>query len=112
MGLRLDALGDDLSADVGCEPDQRRCRSTPRLIARDRADQGDVELDELGGESEDAPQAGEASARIVDGQAHPPCPELADPFLEDVVVLDRRMLGDLDDHPPGRDALQGTQEPR
>ena len=98
LGLRLDTLGDEPALRGPGEVPHPGHERLLRGIAVDAPDQGDVELHERRIELKDVPQAGEASAGIVDGEAHGAAkPRDAPP--ERCVVPDDGMLRDLEDEP-------------
>jgi ABC-type enterochelin transport system substrate-binding protein len=70
-----------------------RSSSIPRV-------QRHVDLDRIGTQEQDVAQAGEAGSRIVDRHAHALRTESVEGAPDRVVVVDRRVLGDLDDDAP------------
>ena len=96
LGLRLDTLGNEPAlrgpGEVPHPGDERLLRG----IAVDAADHRDVELHKRRIQLKDVPQAGEASAGIVDGEAHGAA-KPGDAPPESRVVPDDGVLRDLED---------------
>ena len=97
LGGALDPLGHDRGVDLLGERDQPGGEGLPRALALDPVDQRPVELDELGLEPEDVTQAREARAGVVDREAHAELAQRVERLVQALVVLDPRVLGDLDD---------------
>jgi predicted MFS family arabinose efflux permease len=72
LGGRLDALGDDGGGAVGAEGDEGGGERLELAVGVDPVGQGYVQLDDLGSQAEDVPEAGEARAGVV--HRHPRAP--------------------------------------
>jgi len=96
LGLRLDAFRDEPTLRGPGEVPHPGHERLLRGIAVDAPDQGDVELHKRRIELKDVPQAREASAGIVDGEAHGAA-KSRDAPPERRVVPDDGVLRDLED---------------
>src|ERR1041385_1617056 len=94
----LDAFGDHHRTVIVRELHHRLDEILLDEIRVDRVDERDVELDEVGLEIRDRAETGVAAARVVDGETEAAFAKDAEALAEFWVVLDRRALGDLDDH--------------
>ena len=108
----LDALGDDRGVDLLGERDQACRQRLAGAVGLDAVDQRPVELDELRLEPEDVAQAGEPGARIVDRDARAELAYGLERLAQALIVVDARVLGDLDDDARAVAAGDQTQEPR
>ena len=87
---------------IEAEGEHRRPQGPTRRIAVDAPGKPDVELDDVGMEIEDVPEARVARPGVVDCESHPVRPELVGGFLEQLVVIDAVMFGQLEDDSFGR----------
>jgi hypothetical protein len=92
----LDPLSDQLAATLAGEVDDAGDERLADVVVVDLANEPDVELNEVWPELEDVTEAGKAGAGIIHGDAYPGSQAL-DRSPEGAVVLDRDMLGDLED---------------
>jgi len=102
----LDALRRHHRVDLRGEPDERCGQRTPNGIGVDAADETDVELHDVGGETDDVAERGEPGPHVVHREASAPGPEAFDGLGQDLVVVDRDVFGELEHDPGERDALQ------
>ena len=70
-----------------------------------------IELHDVGLEPKDVPEAREPRADVVDRELCPACAQRRKRLGQLVVILDLRVLRDLDDQPVG-DAQHELEEPR
>ncbi len=99
LGAELDSLGDEEAADLVGVPAERLDQGGAVVVGVDAADQRAVELHVVGGEHGDLAQPGVAGADVVDGDPHPVRAQRRDRVAGLEVVLDQRLLGDLDHQP-------------
>ena len=97
----LDALGADGRADVAGEAHERLDQRHARRVGVDVADQGPVELDDVGAHPHQLLEPGVAGAGVVDRDQRAALAQVGDRGRERVVVGDELVLGDLD-HDPRR----------
>ena len=77
-------------------------------VVADAVDEAAVDLDDVRGGQDDVPQRREAGPDVVDGQPHPALAQRLQHLAERRVVLDRRVLGQLQQDPLER---QPSQQP-
>jgi hypothetical protein len=94
---RLDALGADGGAGLAGEAHERVDERRAGGVAIDPVDERAVELDHVGLEAHDALEAGVAGAGVVNRHTGAALAQRREQRGEIGVVLDKLMLGDLDD---------------
>src|SRR5205823_13979593 len=87
---RLDALSNERRSDLVCERDQGRRQCPADGVVVDAVGEGQVELDDVGAQSEDVTEAGEARAGVIDRQPRTAGSYRYERIREAAVVTDGR----------------------
>ena len=95
---RFHTLGDHLRLGLPGELDQRGGQRPARRVGIDAAGQAEVQLDDVGMDRQHVPHARVTCACVVDGHAHAGLAKGRKAPVEQTVVVDQRMLGDLQHH--------------
>src|SRR3989441_8068614 len=90
------ALGHDGSSDAAGEPDERRCERLAGRIARDLLREAQIELHDVGSQPEDVAEVRKTGADVVDREPRTAFPQRRERNAQGVVVVDLRVLRDLD----------------
>src|SRR5664280_933761 len=96
--FRLHAFGDEMESAPQREVVETGRECLPKLVCLDAANEANVELRERRPQLEDVTKARIAGASVIDSDAH--VAELPDRLAERRIVVDRDMLGQLEDESP------------
>jgi hypothetical protein len=96
LGVLLDPLGADLGAETERERDESCGERVSHRIAIDARGEAAIELDEVRTKMKDVLEAREARSGVVDGKTDPAAAQSGDGALDVVIVVDLRVLGELD----------------
>jgi len=105
---RLDALGDDLATKLAGDGVEGAQEFLAWWVGVDPANEGHVDLDEVGREFHHGLEAAVGDARVVEGDLEAEVFVVVAGFAEDREVVDRFPFGDFEDHVfrPKREILQ------
>src|SRR5699024_4663050 len=92
-------LGHHQRAEPGGEVDEGADQAVQDPVGGQAVDDAAVELDDVRLGDDDVAQRGEPGADVVDGQAHAALAQRLDGLAQGGVVLDRVVLGQLEQDP-------------
>src|SRR5690606_16447929 len=101
LGLRLDAFGDDVEAELARDADDSLVQApTPLVVAAGKQRAVDLQLAER--ETREVRKVRVSRAEVVDGQLHPHPADLLEGLDDRRLLSDRGRLGDLEHETAGR----------